>query len=386
MPPRISGKWLTPTCLTLVLLYLMLRPGDNVEPVQLVEPDPTLDALCDPFNEPGFLHYDPDQPMQTKWIPYSPSCEPARDWLSLIANRQVDKLDFLVNKTILVLGDSVDRNGLEHLAVMLGLPRYCTPYDDFNKKGFVPPGWDDRGIPWVIEIPWTGTIFTNGFFYGLDDEENFRAQPDWHPPGKAEDRVDQLFKPHSRQMPQPPSFISIHSGLWDLAFFGRQDKMKRMSTEIPLNHDRVQWWQSRMKHLIEHVRKTWPNTPIWMRKLHRVGPLGAHSSSDWRPGTPDDNQPVFSNFFTNVRVHQIREMSEQVAKDAGVPMFDFGEIWEGWQNHQQMVHPLLYPGGPVYAQALLHHIWMESVGRDAWRLSKRRKLHPVSSVDINLLD
>lgn len=32
-----------------------------------------------------------------------------------------------------------------------------------------------------------------------------------------------------------------------------------------------------MRHLIRHVHKTWPNTPIWMRKLHRVGPVGGAS-------------------------------------------------------------------------------------------------------------
>lgn len=49
----------------------------------------------------------------------------------------------------------------------MGLPRYCVPYDDFSKKGVVPPGWDERGIPWVVEIPWLNTYFTNGFMYGL---------------------------------------------------------------------------------------------------------------------------------------------------------------------------------------------------------------------------
>lgn len=67
----------------------------------------------------------------------------------------------------MILGDSVDRNGLQHLAVMLGLPRYPVPYDDFSKKGDVPPGWDERGIPWVVEVPWLDLTFTNGFLYGL---------------------------------------------------------------------------------------------------------------------------------------------------------------------------------------------------------------------------
>lgn len=112
-------------------------------------------------------HYDEKDPISAKWIPYSPTCEPATDWLAKIAAHDVKSLSWLANRTILVLGDSVDRNGLHHLAEMLGLPRYCVPYDDFDKKGIVPEGWDERGIPWVIEIPWLNTYFTNGFMYGL---------------------------------------------------------------------------------------------------------------------------------------------------------------------------------------------------------------------------
>lgn len=72
-----------------------------------------------------------------------------------------------MNRTILILGDSVDRNGLEHLAVMLGLPRYSVPYDDYSRKGEVPKGWDGRGVPWVIHAPWLDLTLTNGFLYGL---------------------------------------------------------------------------------------------------------------------------------------------------------------------------------------------------------------------------
>ncbi|BGP57807.1 hypothetical protein JCM8202v2_005454 [Rhodotorula sphaerocarpa] len=343
-------------------------------------PLPSGAAQDDSLTRPPAQYYDENQPMSAKWVPYSSTCEPATDWLALIANRDVDSLSWLANRTILILGDSVDRNGLHHFAEMLGLPRYCVPYDDFGKKGQVPAGWDERGIPWVIEIPWTNTYFTNGFMYGLDDEDNFRQQPDWHPPGKAEDRIDQLFKVHTDQLPFPPSFVAVHSGLWDLAFFGRQDRVSHLSTEIPLTHQRVEWWQRRMKQLIKHVSDTWPRVPIWVRKLHRVGPVGG-ASYDWRHTGREDHggQSTFSNFFTDIRIHTIREMQDQVTRDLGVPAYDFGESWEGWQAHQDMVHPKKFPGGPVYMQALLHHVWMESQGRDSWRPSKRRPVAPVGS-------
>lgn len=152
--------------------------------------------------------------------------------------------------------------------------------------------------------------------------------------------------------------------VWDLAFFGRQDRVSHLSTEIPLTPERIEWWQNRFKSVIHRVNETWPGVPIWLRKLHRVGPVGGASctlpscsnqlsalrssltvlytlADDWRHTGAADGAPPekFSNFFTNVRIHQIREMQSQVAKDAGLPAFDFGEVWEGWQPFQQMVHP-----------------------------------------------
>ena len=70
-------------------------------------------------------------------------------------------------------------------------------------------------------------------------------------------------------------------------------------------------------------------------------------TDDWRHATksseddPAVKPETFSNFFTDVRIHQIREMQEQVVVSEGIPSFDFGEMWEGWQSYQQMVHPLL---------------------------------------------
>lgn len=60
--------------------------------------------------------------------------------------------------------------------------------------------------------------------------------------------------------------------------------MRQLSTEIPLTHQRMTWWQNRMTHLLDHVNTTWPGTPVWMRKLHRVGPVGGASCAS--PASP----------------------------------------------------------------------------------------------------
>ncbi|SCV69242.1 BQ2448_2262 [Microbotryum intermedium] len=380
-----TPKLISPLVVIGLFYWFVVRrreAGGPVDPIQLVDPDRLVDKLCDPFAEPGFLHYDPENPFGTRWIPYPESCEPAPDWLSLLAKKDTNRLSFLKNRTILILGDSVDRNALHHFAEMFGLPRYCVPFDDFSKKGVVPTGWDDRGIPWVVEVPWLGLTLTNGFFYGVDDEDNFKQKPDWHAPGKAEDRIDKLFKVHTAQLPQDPSFISLHSGLWDLAFFGRQDRAWQQSSEAPLSNERVRVWVKRAAQILEHTRKTWPGIPVWYRKLHRVGPVGQASSlsvstsDDFRhDGKAEAAPEKFSNFFTNVRTHELREMMDGVAIAMGAPVFDFGELFEGWQRAAGRK----YPAAPLYISALIHHVYMEHVGRKGWRLWHQRELFPVTA-------
>lgn len=83
--------------------------------------------------------------------------------------------------------------------------------------------------------------------------------------GASEDGADRMAWP------------ICHLAVWDLAFFGRQDRVSHLSTEIPLTHERIEWWQNRLKSVIQRVNETWPGVPIWLRKLHRVGPVGGAS-------------------------------------------------------------------------------------------------------------
>ena len=40
----------------------------------------------------------------------------------------------------------------------------------------------------------------------------------------------------------------------------------------------------------------------------------------------------FINYFTDIRVAQIQNMQEEVARSHGLRIFDFGHIWEGYQG------------------------------------------------------
>lgn len=146
--------------------------------------------------------------------------------------------------TILIIGDSVDRNGLVHFCQLMGRNVTISHYTDVSQHpldlpktdprlSHGPPldGWDQRGLPHLCEIPFrsgegrrkeggVAMRVVNGFHYGMDalDEFNTPAHGDWHAPGRIERRIDELFVPMMEQMGgvNAVDLIVLHSGMWDL--------------------------------------------------------------------------------------------------------------------------------------------------------------------------
>ncbi|KAK4700615.1 hypothetical protein P7C70_g5630, partial [Phenoliferia sp. Uapishka_3] len=148
--------------------------------------------------------------------------------------------------TVLIIGDSVDRNGLVHFCQLLQQPVSIFMYGDIENKvkmgtedltinhGPRFNGWDQRGLPHMCEIPlamekWmkgkarVALRVINGFHYGMDalDEFDTPDHPDWHKPGRLENRIDELFVPMLEQMGgiEKVDLILLHSGMWDLVRF-----------------------------------------------------------------------------------------------------------------------------------------------------------------------
>lgn len=135
-------------------------------------------------------------------MPFSDFCPPSPDWLGLIEEskpltsppsqyeletnshlsaqwesamirqrKSLELLDFLRDSNILILGDSVDRNGIEHLATILKLNSSQWHFSSYNRedagKNIMMEGWDPRNIPHMAELDWMGARIFNGFYYGL---------------------------------------------------------------------------------------------------------------------------------------------------------------------------------------------------------------------------
>ncbi|KAM0792366.1 hypothetical protein ACM66B_005046 [Microbotryomycetes sp. NB124-2] len=290
--------------------------------------------------------------------------------------------------TILVLGDSVDRNGLVHFCQLFKRNVTISHYHDIHKRPPDPPqgdltrghgpkfdGWDQRGLPHMCEIPFysSGSRSTNGvavrvvngFHYGMDalDEFNTPDHNDWHAPGRIEQRIEQLVVPFLEQLggTDKVDVVQLHSGMWDLALFGMQDDKTKWSLTVPLTPEQLAWWQERMRRTIYLVRQTFPKSRVVFRKLHRTDDAVAGTQyitnlQVFFSSNMAESKGNRADVKLDRRVHQLRHLQEEVARSEGLPVFDFGHLLEGYQAFQEKVHPLLIPGGCMYAQNLLYQL------------------------------
>lgn len=214
---------------------------------------------CNPFASTGRLHVDEQQPTSNIWTPYDRRCRPSNylaklyrsegDNLPLVPARgdrssQREFLPWLMNKTIVIHGDSIDRFHLKDFCSMVGgkltlitpeHPASPKPYRqtgdnievDMNGQetqaskdrrhtrvqkeqfweGRPKEGWELTN-PWVCDIEEYGATLINVFTWGLQGAEEFFETERWyHPPGQS------TIARRSARRSADASTLSIHSHL-----------------------------------------------------------------------------------------------------------------------------------------------------------------------------
>jgi len=151
-----------------------------------------------------------------------------------------------------------------------------------------------------------------------------------------------------------------------------QDDKHHFDLTTPLSPEQLAWWQERMSSTIIHIRQRFPKSRIVFRKLHRTDDsvqgtqyITNRSSLSLVLSLMVDANPSVSLYL--VRVNQLRHLQEELARSFKLETFDFGKPLEGYQLFQEKVHPLLVPGGVVYAQNLVHQLRLAVEGRTSWR-------------------
>lgn len=144
----------------------------------------TEGLVCNPYDEPGHFIWTEQNSRTATWSLFpSSECSPAPDYFASIKlafeetnadspeqqklkAQAIEETNFLRNKTLLILGDSVDRNALFHLSNLMGAGLWPSDYHNASLVG-IAEGWDVRGVPHVLDQWQLAFRGYNGFFYGM---------------------------------------------------------------------------------------------------------------------------------------------------------------------------------------------------------------------------
>ncbi|KAA1112052.1 hypothetical protein PGT21_021189 [Puccinia graminis f. sp. tritici] len=248
---------------------------------------------CNPFHEKGFLHYNASEPGDNTWRPYAPDCKPSNLFQKLkqdlhstretFGASEKDEFAWLRNRTVVLIGDSIDRwHNVDFCNVLSWEPGSTErdpiisenrptktyyvgadsplspppwhfhpedplkppedwPEDEHELFKFQTPIWDAGQInanttrPRVCEIPKYGFRVVSLFSWGLDPKEGGRLYANisgYFPPAEYTSRIDHILKPilenlatqSNNTLVTKPDLIEMSSGFWDLRQWAEEDK------------------------------------------------------------------------------------------------------------------------------------------------------------------
>lgn len=168
---------------------------------------------CDPFLEPGYLTTNPYNTSENFWTPFDQDCPRPPHFLQDVIDRK--PLPWLQGKTLLMVGDSVERNNLRFFCELVNSTNLRTtslrnldmgirPGNTINEPG-------DITRPRVCRIDEYDFEIISFFHYGLHTTEIWTDIQIYTPPEIWERRIwmlDELFWFHDRT----PDMVLLASG------------------------------------------------------------------------------------------------------------------------------------------------------------------------------
>jgi hypothetical protein len=175
----------------------------------------------DPYLEPGYLNTNNLSIAENYWTPFSDECPRAPHFLQDVIDRK--PLPWLKSRTLLMIGDSVDRNNLNFFCSLVNSTTYPVTLrvtsmtnlsevhisdsekDPTNKD----PG--DLTLPRVCRVEEYDFEIINFFHYGMHDTELWKEKKVYTPPGVIEKRIP-MVKPLMADYGRKPDMILLASG------------------------------------------------------------------------------------------------------------------------------------------------------------------------------
>lgn len=256
---------------------------------------------CDPYQERGVLVVDPSRDAGNYWQPFSTGCV-AIDYMSLFhAENAHPDLEFIRGRTVVLLGDSIDRGnliefcffargqlqtiGAQHPLSPPYPPGREKPFGYHDRLGQDGDGWanDEQSRPHECFLPQYDFRILSFFHFGLQPEEDdmIVRRSHYYPPNAVEDRIDSIVVPILNSfaaLPGPkmnavPDLFSMTPGFWGilrqisaqdttrdrLSKGGTQDKdLHHLSASSTMSKERQATISLRMVEVLEHIATAFP--------------------------------------------------------------------------------------------------------------------------------
>ncbi|WFD36370.1 hypothetical protein MCUN1_003249 [Malassezia cuniculi] len=270
------------------------------------EPHKSCLGHCNPYAEPGFVA----NAQYPAWKTFDPMCEaPAilRELLgavpsaatgpaaafraAFISSAERAELErVMANRTVLLVGDAVDRSMVQSLCVMLGQQSVSVnaqhpwgyalnqvPASEFDNGVRQEPG--DAILADYCYEPTFDLFVTSFYHYGIDTDSVWRKQASFYPPAQFESRVRSLLVPYiaalktqsSPALPLARKGIDVavfSSSFWDLALWAEDDARSGVSVKAGLDDQRIDTWRSRIVDMITALHSQVGDARIAWRSAH----------------------------------------------------------------------------------------------------------------------
>lgn len=284
------------------------------------------------------------------------------------------KVSFLANKTILIFGDSNERDAVDRLCSFISQRAVILSYR--NASVFSERYHSD---PHICEVPTLDLTVVFAMTMGvLIEPENERMwahkEKNMDKPFAIEGRL-QLLKVFMKTLDRYPDWILFSSNLWDLMYVF-DEEFNAVATDAaakkPLKHAEkaalVPWtwperqierWLSRMLDALGMIRSYYPNVPLYTRTLHHL------------------RNATYLDFWNDARVAQLNEASFRLLELAAeadngktsrqrldLRIIDLDRVLRGLEEREVLrdaVHLAWIPGQYMYIEMILEAILCQNV-------------------------
>lgn len=203
--------------------------------------------------------------------------------------------DYLRNKTVLLLGDGVDRDSLVYACKHFfngtdEVRRFTQPPIDLREPSLI-----DRRDPHVCTFPAAlvdpstrgSSSSSSGFLGGtsiwsfmtfgiLSTEETFEKMLFDVKPRRYLPRLEQIYGELNR-IDVRPDFILVHSTLWDLQAINRENTRINLPPTEMLGLQTLVEYREKLREALEKINEYWPEARKVYRTLHTTWP----DRGDW---------------------------------------------------------------------------------------------------------